>query len=105
MKRWIFAFFMLFACCKSAFALLPPYFQSVKEIEQILQDERLHQILGSGQPIVEIQKVGSSYHILTLKYFLKVNVHYIPREMPGPALFEIEFEEPQELEAQTQEAL
>lgn len=104
MKRWIFALVMVFACFQTAFALLPPYFQSVKEIEEILQDQRLHDLLGSGQPILEIQKVGSSYHILTMKYFLKINVHYIPRGMPGPAQFELEFEQPQEIN-QAQEAL
>lgn len=89
---------MVFACSKAAFALLPPYFQSVKEIEQILTDERLHDILGSGEPIMEIQKMGNSYLIVTSKQSLRVNVIYQPSERPGPAHFELQFEEANDLQ-------
>jgi hypothetical protein len=80
----------LFATSAS-FAVLPPFYQTTKEIKAILNDERLAESLGSGESILEIKRVEDGYEIMTTKYSLHILVNYVPRGYPGPAIFSFEF--------------
>lgn len=59
MKRLVFILILLFAT--KTYALLPPFYQSVKEIKSILQDKRFLTGANSAYPILEIKKVESGY--------------------------------------------
>jgi len=96
MKKYIFILIILFST--KVHALLPPFYQSVKEIESILQDERFTKNANSAYPILEIKKVEDGYLIVTTRYHQFVEVHYIPQNIIGPAKFELEFHEKQYLD-------
>ena len=91
MKKIVFILIILFAT--HAHALLPPFYQSVKEIESILQDERFTSDANSPYPILEIKKVEGGYLIVTSRSQQFVEIHYIPQDMVGAAKFELQFHE------------
>ncbi|KKN14856.1 hypothetical protein LCGC14_0991960 [marine sediment metagenome] len=91
MKKIAFILIILFAT--RAHALLPPFYQSVKEIESILQDERFINDANSAYPILEIKKVEGGYLIITSGYHQFVEINYILQDMIGPAKFELKFHE------------
>ncbi|MBN2479970.1 MAG: hypothetical protein JXA94_07060 [Parachlamydiales bacterium] len=93
MKKILVIFLTIFALKVSA--VLPPFHQSVKEIQQILSDERLKKEIPSGEPILEIIRVENGYLIYTNKYILEVEIEYLPQKMPGPAQFKLHFNEKQ----------
>ena len=96
MKKMIFAAAIaLFAI--SGFAVLPPFYQSSKEIKRILNDQQTHEKLGSGQQILDIKKVEGGWVITTTRFELFVDVIYLPPKQPGPAEFELEFHDPVEI--------
>lgn len=72
-------------------AVLPPFYQSTREIQTILSDPRLSASLGSAEPIMEINRTETGYEVLTLHYRLEIDRVYKPQPMPGPAHFELEF--------------
>lgn len=74
-----------------ALAVLPPFYQSTRELLALLKDPRLATSLGSAEPIVEINRTEHGYEVLTLHYRLEVDRVYKPQPMPGPARFELEF--------------
>ena len=83
--------------CAGAFAsplqaILPPLYQTSKELGEILQGNQLGKALPAGEPILEIRKNSQGYEITTLHYHVQANIIYKPSEHPGPAQFEIEFE-------------
>ncbi len=91
MKKVVFILIILFIT--KAHALLPPFYQSIKEIESILQDERFTSDANCAYPILEIKKIEGGYLIITSKYRQFVEVNYIPQDMVGPAKFELKFHE------------
>lgn len=95
MKKIIFSLFLLTA--QSAFALLPPLHQSVKEIETILSSEDLTQGLPPSQTIHSIVAYDTGYVVSTQEYQIVVEVRKQPQERPGPAQFELIFHEPTKL--------
>ena len=100
MKKVLFAISVFLFSSQSAFALLPPFYQSTKEIKQILSDERLQEAIGSGQSIIAIKKIEDGYVIQTAKYEIKVHVDYHYAGRPGPAHYEFEFDAPTPLSNQ-----
>lgn len=92
MKKFIFLFIFLFAL-KTTCAALPPLYQSLREIDAIISDERLSKELGSAEAILGIKKIKDGYLITTINYHVKVDVIYIPQKMIGPAKFELKFHE------------
>ena len=90
MKKIIFILVFLFAA-KAAHCALPPFYQSLKEIDTILSDDRLSKEIGSAEPITNIKKVKTGYIIATVNYQVKVDVNYLPQQRPGPAKFDLKF--------------
>lgn len=76
------------------FAALPPLFEDIAEIKAILDDQKLGQLLESGESIREIKKVEKGYVIKTNQHKLLAKVIYKPNNRPGPAQFDIEFNPP-----------
>lgn len=73
---------------------LPPLAQSIREMKAVLQDERLYQMLESGDWIESIAYEENSYLILTAKKRrLRAEVTYLPVEQLGPVHFALSFEE------------
>lgn len=93
MKKLIIAFVLLFTVEKG-FALLPPLYEGIAEIRAILTDEKLSEVLTSGEVIQEIHKTDAGYMFYTNHHQLNVVVKKLPAQGPGPAKFELEFKEP-----------
>ena len=91
MKKIIFIIAFLFL--SKGFAILSPYYQSIKEIDTILSDKKLYDEFGSSEAITDIKKVKEGYVISSQKYTLLVEVIYIPQKIIGPAKFELKFNE------------
>lgn len=75
-------------------AALPPLYQTTAEIERVLKGVVLGHLLPDGDPILEIRKNELGYEIITLNHSLQAKIIYKPQNQPGPAQFEVEFEEP-----------
>lgn len=76
---------------QNAFALLPPFYQSTKEMIAILSSPEVAKKLASPYPIKSITRIDSGYRIAIDDCTLDVNVTYTAQEkgMVGPANFEI----------------
>lgn len=87
--------FALLTFSQIAFALLPPFYQSTKEMVAILSSEEVAKKLASPYPIQSISKIDSGYRIVIQDCHLDVKIKYIPPEkgIVGPAKFEIEPQE------------
>jgi hypothetical protein len=94
-KKNILVLFLLLSI--NCFAVLSPFYQSTKEIETILKDNRLSDEINQNDEILEIKKVEDGYLIFTKQYLIKAKVNYIPTNLIGPQSFEIEFENKIEL--------
>lgn len=92
MRRFL---FLLAISCSTAYALLPPLAQSIREIEAILADPRLYQSLGSPEMIVGIERNEQGYVVVTRNYSLQVILTYTPLPHPGPARFDLDFQPPE----------
>lgn len=75
-------------------AVLPPLYQTSKEIIMIMSDEQLGKKLQSGEVIEKIEKNDLGYEITTNKNQLQVNVVYEPLQQPGPAHYNLLFNHP-----------
>lgn len=91
------ALFILFAT--TAFAILPPLAQSIRETESLLSDPRFYSSLGSAEMIKEIVRVENGFLVITQNYAMRVDVKYKGREgqRVGPIAFELEFHQPDRL--------
>ncbi len=85
---------LILLCSIKAFAILPPFYHTTREIKTILDDPALHEKLGSAQMIQDIIKVDSGYVIITQDYFLQVAVEYQHSGKVGPGEFVLHFAEP-----------
>lgn len=81
----------------SAFAVLPPLYHSSAEIKRILEDKRFGEKLASGELVLDIKKVEGGWLVTTQSHEMKVNVIYLPNTMPGPAQFDLDFQDPVEI--------
>ena len=91
----------LLGCClfiitsSVGFAALPPFYQSAKELKDLLSDQRLAEKIGSGQMIQDIIRTEKGYLIVTPRVRLDVEVHYYPPKYGvGPSQYEFYFHEP-----------
>ncbi len=83
----------LYALATPAFAALPPYWQSAREISTIINDPRVHDALKYEEPIVSITTGGDDvYEIKTARCTLLVTIVDVPQDKPmmGPRQFDIE---------------
>ncbi len=94
MRKIILSTFIFLALAQNAFAALPPFYESLAELNALLKDPRLAEKLGSGEPISTIQKNDQGYLITGNKYQLQVIVTYQKPVNVGPAKFIIDYENP-----------
>lgn len=78
----------------SAFAVLAPYYQTIREIQKVLDDQRLYSLLGSSEVIQSIVHTDEGYTIFTKNFMVPVTIKYIPEAKIGPVRFEIIFQQP-----------
>lgn len=92
--------FLLSACLAlltvsgSAYALLPPLYQTAGEIQAIVSDSQLGSKLQAGEPIIDIRKNSKGYEIITNKHRVQVTFEYKKTARPGPAQYILHFEDP-----------
>lgn len=75
-------------------AALPPLFQDIAELKEILNDRQLGQLLQSGETINQITRTEKGYVITTNQSSLTVEVVYAPSKRPGPVAFSLKFIKP-----------
>ena len=73
----------------SAFAALPPFYQTAREMKEVLSNQDVAAKLGVGNQITSIYRVEHGYIVSTSQCALPVTVNYLPSTVPGPALFEL----------------
>lgn len=83
----------------TAFAILPPLAQSIRETEALLSDPKFYNSLGSAEMIEEIIRTESGFLVITQNYAMRVDVKYKGREggRVGPVAFDLEFHSPDRL--------
>ena len=77
----------------SAWAALPPYWQSAREIAAIIEDPRVHDALKYEEPIVSISAMGDDAYLLkTARCSVTVTIVDTPQAevMVGPRQFDLE---------------
>jgi len=95
MKKLLLGLFLFIITCSAGFAVLPPFYQSTREIKDLLSDKRLAEKLGSGQMILEVNRTEKGYLIITPKKRLEIDVHYhFSKFTVGPSQYEFYFHEP-----------
>lgn len=82
-------FFLLLVLTTPSWALLPPFYQSVKEVEEILANKALSSL--SGEELLLIQKTEEGYLLETSRHRVMITVKKILKTSPGPASFSLEF--------------
>jgi len=87
MKKLI---FLLIILPQMAFAALPPYFATAREIKEIVDSNELHTLLGSGKPIDSIERKEEGWIVKSGEKTITVVVHY-NSPMPGPGNIQLEF--------------
>ncbi len=92
MRTIVFSLFLLLTA--PAFALLPPLYQSVTELQEIMDSDELTKYLPTSQKILSITAVGIGYILRTQEYQMLIEVQYQQQSKMGPALFELIFHEP-----------
>ena len=94
MKKYLFLMLMLSG---SVYAALPPFAQSLREIDAIVSDPEFYELLGSAEAVQQILKTDGGYAVMTRNYYLRVDVQYLPNQKIGPAAFKLRFSQPIDL--------
>ena len=93
MNRWTLFLLSLGLCsCYSGDALLPPLYQSIRELSAILASEELPQHLSAGEAIEAIHHNEEGYRIDGSRSSCFVKVIPIPQAKIGPMEFTLHFE-------------
>lgn len=75
----------------SGYALMPPLWEDVAQIEAILNDQQLKNYLDSADVIIGINRTKKGWVIATNHREVHVKVTAVPQSMPGPGHYAIEF--------------
>lgn len=75
-------------------AVLPPLYQTSKEIKSILASPELDKKLHAGEVIMQITKNETGYEITTNQHRIQVDIIYQHTGKIGPAEYTIEFHNP-----------
>lgn len=94
MKKFLFLALLLSG---SVYAVLPPFAQSLREIDAIVSDPELYRLLGSAEAFQQILKTEGGYAVLTKNYYLRVDVQYLPTQRIGPVSFQLRYSQPVDL--------
>jgi len=89
-------FFGLIALANSLAAALPPFHQSVKEMQALLSDPEFQDLFGSAEAISEIVRTEDGYEVATRTKRMRVDIRYRSLGRPGPVPFSFSFHEPVE---------
>jgi len=90
---------LLIVVAGPASAALSPYYQSIAEVQRILDDPRLSDALPGQQAIVSIATTGNDvYEVKTARCVVTVTIVNIPPKegkemMVGPRQFDLQFGE------------
>jgi hypothetical protein len=76
----------------TAFAALPPLYETLKEFKTLIEDPRLEHSLTSADAIEKIERNEQGFVITTNKRTLIVKIAYEPAMRPGPAKYKLIFE-------------
>lgn len=89
-------FFLSSLLCLSSplSAILPPLYESLKEIKSIVNSPDLTARLQSGELITKIERNDAGFEITTNQHTLQIDVEYIPTGRIGPAEYKLFFHEP-----------
>lgn len=77
-----------------AYALLPPLYHTIAEIEGMLSNPNMSKALESGEPIISIERTEEGYRITSLRHRVDVTVTQVNQHKPGPAKFKYTFGAP-----------
>lgn len=91
MKRNLRNLLLSFAISFPVYAVLPPLYQTAKEIDALVTSEELGRFLTSADVIMRIDKIDTGYLITTNKHRLYVDVIALPQQQPGPVRFTLHF--------------
>jgi len=86
--KYVAAFLLM---SSTSYAVLPPAWQGIKELQTILQDKTLSQHLDSGDYIEGINRTENGWAITTNHSLVEIEVKPQPQDMPGPEKFELKF--------------
>jgi hypothetical protein len=82
----------------TAWAALPPYWQSAREIQAILDDARVHDALKYQEPILSIETTGDDVYVLSTER-CRVTITIVDKPQAeaivGPRQFDLEVGEAQ----------
>lgn len=92
MKKIAFITLAVLLTTQSAFAILSPLNQSIREIKALLSDPQIKKI-GNSSAIQEVQKSETGYTIFNNDSFMRVDVIYQARKGPAPLKFDFVFHE------------
>jgi len=87
-------FLLLVVASTPAFSALAPLYQSMKEIQSILNNPQFTENLPTSAQIKDIKKVTGGYLIVTSSHTMKVDVEYQKQSMVGPAKYKLCFHKP-----------
>ncbi len=76
----------------SLFALLPPVYESIKEIQTVLENPIFSKF--SGEVITAITKKETGYQVETTNYIFFAEIKILPPSKIGPLEFTVSFQTP-----------
>jgi len=70
---------------------LPPVYESIRELQALIDSPELVPALEGVAPITEIQRRDNRFIVVTPNKTIEVTVVYQPVDHPGPAKFYLDF--------------
>ncbi len=92
MKARLIGILMAITCYGEA--ALPPLYQSLAELQAVLQSPELSKRLTSADYIESIERSQDGFLIVTNKNTLQAHIITEPATRPGPAKFNVTFDNP-----------
>jgi hypothetical protein len=102
MKKYFFFLISLLMATQGE-ALLSPFYQSTKEITELLSDPQFIEAFNCEKipgvhPVTKIERTENGYRIFSPVFYLDVDIIYTNPGMPAPIIFEWNFHEAVPLE-------
>ncbi len=82
----------------TSFAVLPPLYQGLREIDAIISDDQIRDYFSSGETILEISKNENGYALISNKQKVQVDIEYLHTEVMGPSKFKLHFQPAEAIE-------
>jgi hypothetical protein len=96
LSGFVIAILSLSATSPMASAALPPYYQTAREIQAVVENGDLAQKIGSGRAITSITRKDGGYTVIAseCEVFVKVVYEAPPEGLVGAARFHLEVATP-----------